>query len=305
MEPDLLNRPLTGNSRQFPAHLVDEDAFRVMTYNIRIDHAEDRDGPHDWRHRCQMVTSLILGYGVTLAAIQEANIKQLQDLKAGLPGYAIEGFSASLGEPEQENLLICYQVDKLVLLESAIFSLSPTPGIPGIGWDAKYPRSCMYCKFVDRRTIKPLVCFNTHFDHKGQVSREESAKLLMRLQHTLAKENACIVMGDLNPYPDSNGYEVYSTFTHKTGLSDIRNLVQDEIYGPDGTWMGWEYDPTHSLDGQAGARLDHIFLGGPLRAIRTGVLNVTVDSSGSIVAPTLSLRNYPSDHLPVVADLKG
>lgn len=308
MSHDVLNRVQATTPHPFPLAIAECHALRVMSYNIRINHAEDRGGPHDWLVRRSMVAGLIAGYGVTLAGLQEADIGQWSDLSDALPHYTLEGFSAGLGGAQEENLILCYQRQRLELMESAVFSLSPTPGLPAKGWDAKYRRSCVYGKFRDRITGKRFAFFNTHFDHRGEVARQEGAHMLVALQNRLASDLPRIVVGDFNPFPDHGGYQLYTTIVNAaSGLADIRDVAQEGCFGPDGSWLGWEYELTKSSNSEPGARLDHIFIGGAIDVTRCGVLTASVDQQGRLLPDFDGLRqgnrNYPSDHLPVIADI--
>ncbi len=308
MAQDLLNRPEMSNLLLFPIAKDLPELLRVATYNIRIDHREDRGGPHDWKIRQTMVASLIAQSAFDLVGIQEANASQWDDLKRLLPAYVVEGFPAGMGLPQEENLLVAYRKDRLELLEASVFSLSPNPNQPARGWDARYHRAFVYSRLYDKKSDKRIVFFNTHFDHKGEVARAESTKLLVSLQDHLAQGAPRVLVGDFNLYPDRGGLDLYGTLVNeKSGLKDVRDVAKNGNFGPDGTWLGWEYEASRSPDGQVGHRLDHIFVGGALGVQRCGVFLASIDPNNLLIAEFDELKNgwrcYPSDHLPVVADL--
>ena len=99
--------------------------------------------------------------------------------------------------------------------------------------------------------------------------------------------------------------EAYSIITHNSGLYDIRNISENKHYGPDGTWIGWPYDIMQPIwDG--GERLDHLFTR-HCTVVMEGILNLKVnDNVQNIITPShneFKGISYPSDHLPVIADI--
>lgn len=302
-----LNRLSAPDAQPFP-FAKEAGLLRIMSYNIRIDHVDDRANTHAWANRRESVARILDAVQPDIVAIQEANPKQIDDLCSLLPRYRKESFPAGQGHVGEESLLFLYNGEELELHESAVFSLSPTPGKPGIGWDARYARSLVFAKFRSKKTQKILTVINTHFDHVGVEARLEGARVLLSVQNVLAKGLPCAVMGDFNLYPHAGGEELYALFVdEQTGLRDVRDVSAEPHYGPDGTWIGWEYEPLRAPDGKAGWRLDHIFVRESLKVVRTGVIGASVDGSGQVIPDFLKLagvnRNYPSDHLPIVADL--
>jgi endonuclease/exonuclease/phosphatase family metal-dependent hydrolase len=308
MPQSLLNRPQNASTLLFPTGKVAEE-LRVMTYNVRIDHTEDQGNQHAWALRKKMVAGLVSAYSPDLLALQEVNEAQHYDLRELLPNYTFTGYPVGQGIPSEERLLFAYNPVRLALNESAVFSLSPTPSQPTKAWDARYARACVYGKFFDRLTKRFLVVLNTHLDHMGQIARAESVKLIVQLQENLALLYPRVILGDFNFYPEMGGDHLYAMMTSSTaGLHDVRDLTQEPSYGPDGSWMGWEYEKTRSEEGTVGHRIDHIFAAGAIQVIRCGVLGGTIDQSGQLI-PDFSntydnnTRLFPADHLPLIADI--
>ena len=54
----------------------------------------------------------------------------------------------------------------------------------------------------DRYTGREFLCANTHFDHRGQVARENSAKLLARKLPEMAQGSPVVLIGDFNTDED-------------------------------------------------------------------------------------------------------
>ena len=70
-----------------------------------------------------------------------------------------------------------------------MFWLSETPDKPGFGWDAVCNRTVTWIKLKDKITKKTFYVFDTHFDHRGNKAREESAKLILKSIKEINKEN--------------------------------------------------------------------------------------------------------------------
>lgn len=296
----MLNRE-PSSVESFPAE-KDRRELRVMSYNIRIDHCRDQNTSHDWALRSTMVATLVSYYSPDIVALQEVTAKQLDDLRQLLPHYQFVGYPAGVGKRCEEWLLFAYLPHRLRLQESAVFSLSPTPEQPAKGWDALYHRACVYGRFFDLQAKRLLSFFNTHLDHKGEIAREKSVELLALLQGRLSLKSPFLILGDFNFYPEQGGDRLYQQML-SFGLQDVRDLCE-ESYGPDGTWIGWEYDSTRSGEGKIGDRLDHFFTAGSLFVKRCGVIQSSLREKRVVTNfPVDRFRLFPSDHLPIAVDL--
>jgi endonuclease/exonuclease/phosphatase family metal-dependent hydrolase len=137
---------------------------------------------------------------------------------------------------------------------------------------------------------------STHFDHRGEKAREESAKLLVKLAHTWYVDAGnrqeeippVFLGGDFNSTPEGVAYKEMTRA--ETGMKDIRDLVpKDQRYGNDEityTSFGGEEKQT---------RIDFLFtLHRPDVTPRTfGVLSNRFDDNVAL-----------SDHRAIVADLE-
>jgi endonuclease/exonuclease/phosphatase family metal-dependent hydrolase len=150
--------------------------LRVMTFNIRYD--EPRDKENAWPNRKELVASMIRFHHADLVGLQEALKRQLDDLEKLLPEYAWVGVGRGDGKTEGEYSAILYRKIRFTYLASSTFWLSETPDVASMGWDAAYPRIVTWVKLKDNRTSKTFFHFNTHFDNRGVLAREESSKLL-------------------------------------------------------------------------------------------------------------------------------
>ena len=60
-------------------------------------------------------------------------------------------------------------------------------------------------------TEEVFYLFNTHFDHRGQQARTQSARLLLEKIDALAGDALVIVTGDFNVVPTTEAYRVMVT----------------------------------------------------------------------------------------------
>ena len=312
MELSRLNRPERANLTHFPVQLPppkQEQAalLRLCTYNVRIDHPLDQEGAHSWDARKDAIIRIIQHYQPTVIAFQEADKKQVEYLRRNLSKYHFIDHAARPETDESEHLPIAFLSNELQCVQQGRFWLSDTPETPSIGWDACYARICSWAQLYSPQQKSTIWVMNTHLDHKGIQAREEGVKLIKeRISHLVGQDTA-VLMGDLNLFPDFGGPEVYQSILQgQNGLHDVRDQT-DQHYGPDGTWIGWQYDPYPCPPNKVGSRLDHIFTTGPCAVLQEGVLNFSVDTHQAVHDPypnaLLPERLYPSDHLPVLADL--
>jgi endonuclease/exonuclease/phosphatase family metal-dependent hydrolase len=258
-------------------------SFRVMSYNIRYE--TTKDGINQWSLRKNNVINVIQNRAPDLFGVQEGLPRQITDLKNGLPAYHYFGVGGNDGRNSGEFSAIFYRFDRFDLLDKGTFWLSKTPTIPGSkGWDAAGTRTCNWVKLRDRRTSQTFYHFNTHFDSQGQTSRLESARLILSQTKSIVGSSTPIILtGDFNASPYSDGYH---TFTRNTPFKDSFELSEKHHCGPDSTFS------TFIVGNTMGKRIDHIFVtSNDLKVLQHGTLT---DSNNGY---------YPSDHLPVLAEI--
>ena len=247
----------------------------VMTFNIRNDNPND--GLSVWSNRTERVAQVMKQ--ASIIGVQEALHNQVMDLEGRLDGYAWVGVGRTDGKQDGEYSPIFYRTDELELLDSDRFWLSETPAIPGSrSWDAAVTRIVTVGQFRWRASGDTLWVFNTHFDHRGETAREESAKLLMSRIDNVPRSHRLVVTGDFNAGPAT---PVYTTMTAGR-VADTYLSSQAEPVGPEGTFSGFV-----ARDDLPNRRIDYVFADSSLR----------VRSYEAIV--DLEAGRYVSDHLPV------
>jgi endonuclease/exonuclease/phosphatase family metal-dependent hydrolase len=256
---------------------------RVMTFNIRYD--EPRDGVNAWAPRKDKVAGVIRFHKADLVGVQEALLSQLRDLKTSLPGFSWCGVGRTDGKEAGEYSAIIYRDVRFQLLETKTFWLSETPDVPGSkGWDAAYPRIVTWARFKDRVTKKVFYQFNTHFDHRGEKARTESATLILKKIGEIAGSTPFVLTGDLNVKEDSAAYKTLKEGSANLRMSDTRYASANGHFGGDSTFSAFkELEP--------GNTIDHIFVRDGARVLEHGTLS---DRWNGL---------WASDHLPVLAEI--
>ena len=263
------------------AAAAQDSTVRVMTFNIR--YATDADGIHAWTHRKDRVASVLRYHRPDAAGLQEALRHQIDTLAARLPAYAWIGVGRDDGADGGEFSPIFYRRDRLALLDHGTFWLSRSPDVAGSrGWDAALPRIATWGRFRDRQTSVVFLLVNTHFDHVGQQARERSSWLIIDQMEHLADGAPIILLGDFNLEPQNPTYA-----TLMVRLADTRTVSETPPHGPAATFFGFVVEPEAT-----GRQIDYIFASPGLRVLRHATL--TDHWHGY----------YPSDHLPVLADVR-
>jgi endonuclease/exonuclease/phosphatase family metal-dependent hydrolase len=262
---------------------------RVMSFNIRYNNPDD--GDYAWPNRKEMVASVVNFHGADLVGMQEVLRGQLTELETLLPDYAWYGVGrnngattvGSNGQSTGEFAPVFYRKDRFQLLDSGEFWLSETPNaIASRGWDAALPRIATWVKFKDRQSGRDFIHLNTHFDHRGEVAQVRSAQLIIDQLKVLSSGLPVVVTGDFNVTPGSDAYA-----TMIGDLADTKLESQSLPHGPDGTFGGFTVELGESTD-----RIDYVFVGGGFKVLRYGVLSDQWNG------------RYPSDHLPVLAEIQ-
>jgi len=126
---------------------------------------------------------------------------------------------------------------------------------------------------------------NTHFDHIGEVARQESARQIRRwIDGERKPDESAILMGDFNSAATSNPYAAIVE-PGEGALRDSRTVSRTPHYGPLGTFTGFD------IARMDASPIDHIFVSDDVAVLRHATLT---DQTGG---------KLPSDHYPVVADL--
>ncbi len=252
---------------------------KIMSLNIRFDNPAD--GPDRWEERKEELCGMLLEHHPDFIGIQESMPGQVAYIDQKLKDHSFIGFGRDGKGTESESVPLFYDRSKFRLLRSEVFWLSETPEKPSKGWDAALNRVTTYGLFENLKSGDTLHVFNTHFDHRGEVARKESAKLLARRIKSLGlADKKIILMGDLNSLPDEE-----PVMTLKEMLTDSRESSGNPPEGPVGTFNA--FDPGKEPQD----RIDYVF-----------TLNARVLTYANLDEKRKNGR-WISDHLPVMVEL--
>lgn len=239
--------------------------LQVMTFNIRYNNPGD--SLNAWPHRKDKVAGTVLFHEVTLLGVQEALYDQINDLQDRLPRYKHVGVGRDDGKTKGEFSAIFYDTTRMQLLDSKTFWLSTTPEVPGSkGWDAAITRIVTWAKFRDKKTNKVFFHFNTHFDHKGEVARRESAHLLLKQVAAIAGKMPAVITGDFNARPADEPIRVVTNTSDPLHLRDSKALSELPHFGTESTFNSFK------ATDQGDQPIDYIFLKGKFRVLQHATL---------------------------------
>lgn len=261
----------------------DDSSITVMTYNIRLDVLSD--GENRWDKRKEMLASLIRFHNPDIVGLQEALRHQIDYLQQVLPEYGWFGIGRDDGKDAGEFMAVFYRKDQCTVLRSSTFWCSPTPSLPGLGWDAACNRVVTWGKFRLLNQSREFYLFNTHLDHVGVIARKQSAQLVMDSVNAITGQLPVIVMGDFNSVPSDGPYQTMIAPQSGRRMLDAFPQSRQPHYGPRGTFNAF------NIREYANEPIDYIFV-----------------SEGTTVLTHVTLTDsfhgrLPSDHFPVITKL--
>ena len=128
--------------------------------------------------------------------------------------------------------------------------------------------------------------FNTHFDHRGEQARVESAKLIRRRIVDAAKTCRVVVTGDFNAGEDSEPYRAFFAEPNAP-VFDAFRATHPTRATAEGTFSSFKVTETK------GPRIDWIGASREWQAVSTAIDRTAREG------------HTPSDHFPVTAVLRA
>ncbi|HEU4946884.1 MAG TPA: endonuclease/exonuclease/phosphatase family protein [Kribbella sp.] len=246
--------------------------LRVATFNIRNSSADD--GADSWPSRRDITVAAIEALDADVVGLQEVLPDQLAYLRLRFPSYELVGVGRDDGAEAGEHSTVLVRPGAWAVESHETRWLSAEPDRPGsVGWDADLPRiaTLVRLRHADGTRIGVV---NTHFDHVGDIARVESSRLLDQWL-TAEPDRPWVLLGDLNAIPGSQTLRALTS----TGWRDA--------VPP--TAGGTEHSFTGATDRD---RIDHILVGKAWQVAKAWIAHNRPDA------------RLPSDHWPVVADLR-
>ncbi len=265
---------------------VRADDLRVMSFNIRFGTAND--GKNHWDNRKDFLVDTVRAFNPDLLGTQETLGFQRDYLAEKLDGYEAIGVGRDYGDERGEMTAVLFRKQRFEKLSAGHFWLSETPDVPGSkSWDTSLTRMVTWVKLKDRAATPPteLFFFNTHFDHRGEVARHESARLIRKQIASLAGAIPTVVTGDFNAGEDSPPYKALFDEEGPVKLFDTFRLKHPQRGSEEGTFSSFVATEV------GGARIDWI-----------GCTSQWTVKEAAIDRTSRDGRT-PSDHFPVTAVL--
>ncbi|WP_373511336.1 endonuclease/exonuclease/phosphatase family protein [Persicitalea sp.] len=259
------------------------ETLRALSFNIR--YATEKDGVNAWSHRKDLAASVFTDNDVDFAGLQEALLTQINDLQARLPNYAWIGVGRDDGKEKGEFSPIFYRKDRFKVIDSGTFWLSKTPEVVASkDWDAAITRIATWAKFKEIKTGKEIMFVNTHFDHVGETSRQESAKVIAAKMTELAKGLPTLLTGDFNTPLGSKGVQTILDLKSPK-LYNTQTRSATPHFGGEASFNGFKESAPRPY-------IDFVFATKHFKVQKHGFVTLKKDDV------------YVSDHWPVLAELR-
>lgn len=255
-------------------------SYTIMSFNIRYDNPND--GVNSWQNRKENALTMLRFNEVDVLGLQEVLAHQLTDIKKQFPEYEAIGVGREDGKLKGEFSPILFNKNKFQLLQSGHFWLSQTTIIPSKGWDAACERIATWIQLKDNKTGKKIFILNTHFDHEGQIARQESVALVKAKIDQLSQGLPVVFMGDLNASPETSVIQSLLKNDSKTTLIDSKKIA-NVVYGPN-----WTFHDFGRIPFENRKLIDYIMVSPSIKVQKYGVLAETLNET------------QLSDHAPVV-----
>lgn len=254
-----------------------DDAARIMSFNVRC--ADDKEG--SVKNRSKIVTAIIKQYLPDSVGVQEATGKWMRILTESLEAYA------SIGEhrdedAESEYSAIFYLKDKFNLLDSGTIWLSDTPEVKYTKYEESgCTRIATWVVLENKETSEVFAHINTHLDHMSDNARVMQVKVLSgKIAELQEKGYSVVCTGDFNAQPSTT---VYATVIES--LTDSKAIATDSDDGL--TAHGYGKNEDYSA-----GPIDYVFVSEGVEVDTYKIIRNTAKNM------------YPSDHYPVVADVR-
>lgn len=272
--------------------------IRIMSFNVRGARGADVDGVNAWADRADLNVAVIQEADPDLIGFQELQATNLARYVQEFPAYTyLPGPPVSNDRIHKwEYVALFWKRERFDLLDAGSFYLSESPDRYLFSWESACVRGANWVKLVDQEDGSSFFFLNTHLDHISPLARQEGARLILaQLAAANPEQQPMFLTGDFNAEgaatPEQESAPAHRIFLD-AGYVDA--FFATGKAGPANTFHGFQGDalvlpPEHS------ARIDWI-LAHPGRS-RLAMANYQVIRTAQ---PPL----YPSDHYPVVAELR-
>lgn len=257
--------------------------IRFANYNMRVITAADT-AERAFTQREPFILKRISDHDFDIIGAQEVNDQMKASLMENLAGtYSVVG-EGRRADRKGEGAPIFYKTSRFELLDWGSFWLSETPEIPGSkSWDASVERIATWTKFLDKTTGKKFFYINTHFDHRGPISRTMAAKILLERARELHDGLPVFFTGDLNT---GSTTEAIAILSDNELVKDSYTSSETAPTGRKSPYYAYDFDRSDSDRG------DYIFVPKDATVL-----------SYACIDDDIKDRQYSSDHCPVLVEV--
>ena len=256
----------------------DENDTRIISFNVRC--ADDPEG--SIKNRSKIVLAILEQYAPDSFGVQEANGKWMKIFEKNLSEkYAC--VSQTRGKDKNdETSAVYYLKDKYELIDSDTIWLSDTPDVPYTKHeDSRNIRIATWAVLKNKETGKSYTHINTHLDHISDEARVLQAQVLNNKIRELTQDGTPLVCtGDFNCDKTTIVYE------------EMLKLCDDTRIIAENTDDGITYHAYGTKEERDDGAIDFAFV---TKGTEAKTYKVIRDTAKGM---------YPSDHYPVVADIK-
>ena len=255
-----------------------DEAVRIMSFNVRC--ADDKEGSVN--NRSKLVTAIIDQYAPDSFGVQEATGKWMDVLSTSLgEKYAYVGEARDEAGYYSELSAVFYLKDKYNLIDEGTIWLSETPDVKySISFDSACHRVATWAVLENKETGERYTHLNTHLDHVLEETRVGQIGVFIEKLQELQKDSAVVCTGDFNADESS---EVYAK---------MLEVCADSKYVAKNSDTGSTYHGYGKIADDAETPIDYIFVPAEAEVDTYKVIRNTVKDM------------YPSDHYPLIADVK-
>eukprot|EP01060_Flectonema_neradi_P029447 TRINITY_DN4079_c0_g2_i1.p1 TRINITY_DN4079_c0_g2~~TRINITY_DN4079_c0_g2_i1.p1 ORF type:complete len:478 (+),score=65.80 TRINITY_DN4079_c0_g2_i1:110-1543(+) len=240
----------------------------------------------EWSHRCKLVLAEIKRIDPDIIGLQE--VDHWEDLISELPEY--EGyFTAKTGF--KDGVCLLWRKSKFKASYSKVVRFSRGAQVTLL--------KRLLMRTSDPNKFRPILAISTHlkagFTQQYETTREDQSQGLMKLVSSIHEGEAIVILADMNAHP-----------TDLSGISAtaLPSLVQNSVLKLQSpysskvftAWSGW-------TDGEVRAAFDHILYSNN-NFVCSGIFQLPEIISISREPCRLPNYRWPSDHLPLAADLR-
>jgi endonuclease/exonuclease/phosphatase family metal-dependent hydrolase len=259
--------------------LNSQETYKAITYNIRYNNVND--GEDKWENRKEAIGNFFLEEQGDFLGLQEVLEDQLIYLDRYLDKYDYIGVGRDDGIALGEFSPLFYDSTKWDKIDHATIWLSETPNEVSMGWDAACNRLVTFGFFKNKTTNDTIAVYNTHFDHKGDIARQESVKTLKEFVSKTSQGKPHVILGDFNMTPTTSMYR-----SMISDFRDARIAANHHFEEHVGTYNGFK------LNGRYKRRIDYVFISDDLQVLQYDCPDLRLDG------------RHLSDHFPVICIVK-